>query len=42
MATIFKMVFGDKLLATPLDDYPVSEREREGVMVTRNLSIKGL
>ena len=28
MATTFKLVFGEKLLTTPLDDYPVRERER--------------
>ena len=30
MATTFKLVFGEKLLTTPLDDYPVRERERDG------------
>ena len=33
MATIFKMVFGEKLLGSPLDDFPVRSRggrERKG------------
>lgn len=29
MADIFQMVFGDKLLSIPLDEFPVSSREGE-------------